>query len=233
MVASAASSAARRRSSSDGRDGARPRPRRAGSRCGSCRRSSETRRSGTWRCASRSARPRYLTAFARPRWICMPEWPPRPPSAVTASVTAPSSSGAARLASTRIQVSVLPAQPTVSVPSSSLSRLTRILPSSSEPSRPLAPSSPTSSATVISSCSGPCGATRPRPAPSSRRSRRRRRRRASCRRRSATRRRGSSSIRPSAGSLGLSGLALADHVEMALEHERRRVLAPAAWPARR
>ena len=67
------------------------------------------------------------------------------------------STGAARGASTRIQVSVLPAQPTVRRPSSSLSRLTRIFPWTSEPSSPFAPSRPTSSATVIRSCSGPCG----------------------------------------------------------------------------
>ena len=64
---------------------------------------------------------------------------------------------AARGASTLIQVSVLPAHPTVRVPSSSLSRLIRIAPVSSDPSSAFAPSSPTSSATVISSSSGPCG----------------------------------------------------------------------------
>ena len=75
---------------------------------------------------------------------------------MTDRVTAPSAAGA-RGASIRIHVSVLPAQPTVRRPSSSLSRLIRIEPESSDPSRPFAPSSPTSSATVISSSSGPCG----------------------------------------------------------------------------
>ena len=71
-------------------------------------------------------------------------------------MAAPSAAGS-RGAVTRIQVSVLPAQPTVSLPSSSLSRLIRIEPFRSEPSSAFAPSSPTSSATVISSSSGPCG----------------------------------------------------------------------------
>ena len=54
-------------------------------------------------------------------------------------------------------MSVLPAHPTVSFPSSSLSRLIRIEPVTSAGSSAFAPSSPTSSATVISSSSGPCG----------------------------------------------------------------------------
>ena len=54
-------------------------------------------------------------------------------------------------------MSVLPAHPTVSFPSSSLSRLTRMRPVTSDPSKAFAPSSPTSSATVIRSSSGPCG----------------------------------------------------------------------------
>ena len=106
--------------------------------------------------ASRSARPSTLTAFERPSWMLVPECPPRPPLTVTASVTASPSAGS-RFEATRIHVSVLPAQPTVSLASSSLSRLTRIEPSISPPSSPFAPSSPTSSATVISSWSGPCG----------------------------------------------------------------------------
>ena len=57
----------------------------------------------------------------------------------------------------RIHVSVLPAHPTVSRPSSSLSRLIRIEPVTSAGSSAFAPSSPTSSATVISSSSGPWG----------------------------------------------------------------------------
>ena len=106
-------------------------------------------------CASRSARPRTLIAFDRPSAIPEPEWPPCPPLTVTASVAAPSAAGS-RGASMWIQVSVLPAQPTVRRPSSSLSRLRRIEPVSSDPSSAFAPSSPTSSATVMSSSSGPC-----------------------------------------------------------------------------
>ena len=86
----------------------------------------------------------------------VPECPPRPPLTVTASVTASDSTGS-RFEAIRIHVSVLPAQPTVSLASSSLSRLMRIEPSIRPPSRPFAPSRPTSSATVISSWSGPCG----------------------------------------------------------------------------
>ena len=54
-------------------------------------------------------------------------------------------------------MSVEPAHPTVRTPSSSLSRLIRVEPVSSDPSSAFAPSSPTSSATVISSSSGPWG----------------------------------------------------------------------------
>ena len=94
--------------------------------------------------------------MARPSSMFVPEWPPKPPSAVT--ITAMESDSAAdRSPSRRTHVSVLPAQPTVNVPSSSLSRLSRIFPVSSAGSRPLAPSRPTSSATVISSSRGPCG----------------------------------------------------------------------------
>ena len=117
---------------------------------------SETSRNGTVWCASRSARPSTLTAFDRPSAIPVPEWPPLPPLAVTPSVTW-SPSADSRGALMRIHVSVLPAHPTVSRPSSSLSRLTRIEPVTSAGSSAFAPSSPTSSATVIRSSSGPCG----------------------------------------------------------------------------
>ena len=118
--------------------------------------SSETSRNGTVVSASRSARPSTLIAFDRPYAMFIPECPPRPPLTVTARETAPAA-GASRGASIRIQVSVLPAQPTVSFPSSSLSRLTRTEPVTSAGSRAFAPSRPTSSATVIRSSSGPCG----------------------------------------------------------------------------
>ena len=106
--------------------------------------------------ASRSALARTLIALARPSSMFVPEWPPRPPSAETATAMEPGAA-ADRSPSRWTHVSVLPAQPTVSVPSSSLSRFSRIFPVSSAGSRPLAPSRPTSSATVISSSSGPCG----------------------------------------------------------------------------
>ncbi len=54
-----------------------------------------------------------------------------------------------------IHVSVLPAHPTVSFPSSSLSRLTRTVPVTNFGSSPFAPSRPTSSATVMRSSRGP------------------------------------------------------------------------------
>ena len=88
--------------------------------------------------------------------MLLPECPPRPPLTVTASAVAPPPTGD-RGRSMWIQVSVLPAQPTVSRPSSSLSRLSSTDPVSIDPSRAFAPSRPTSSATVISSSSGPCG----------------------------------------------------------------------------
>ena len=113
-----------------------------------------TSRNGTVVCAARSARPSTLTALDRPRAISMPECPPWPP--LTSTLSIPPSSAGARGALTRIHVSVLPAQPTVSTPSSSLSRLMSVEPVRSVPSRAFAPSSPTSSATVISSSSGPC-----------------------------------------------------------------------------
>ena len=118
--------------------------------------SSDTSRNGATSYASRSTRPSTLIAFARPSAICTPEWPPSPPPARTESETA-SAEDAARGASTRIHVSVLPAQPTVRTPSSSLSRLISVPPVSRDPSSAFAPSSPTSSATVIKSSSGPCG----------------------------------------------------------------------------
>src|SRR4029079_15266236 len=84
--------------------------------------SSETRRKGVAAYASRSERPSTLTAFERPSWRLVPEWPPSPPLTVTDNVAASASTGS-RFEATRIHVSVLPAQPTVSLPSSSLSRL--------------------------------------------------------------------------------------------------------------
>ena len=114
----------------------------------------DTSLNGTVVSASRSARPSTLIAFEAPSAMPVPEWPPLPPVTLTESVVASPAAGS-RGASTRTQVSVLPAQPTVSRPSSSLSRLIRIEPVMSEPSSAFAPSSPTSSATVISSSSGP------------------------------------------------------------------------------
>ena len=118
--------------------------------------SKETSRNGVDACAPRSARPSTFSAFERPSAIPVPECPPCPPLTATSSATAPASE-AARGASIRIHVSVLPAQPTVSTPSSSLSRLMMVEPVRRDPSRAFAPSRPTSSATVISSSSGPCG----------------------------------------------------------------------------
>ena len=114
----------------------------------------ETRRNGASRYASRRTRPRTLIAFARPSAMLLPECPPSPPLAVTESVTESGAVGS-RGFSTWIHVSVLPAHPTVSFPSSSLSRLTRTVPVTNFGSRPFAPSRPTSSATVMRSSSGP------------------------------------------------------------------------------
>ena len=57
--------------------------------------SSETSRNGTAAYASRSTRPSTLIAFACPSAIWTPEWPPSPPPATTDSATA---SGGARVA---------------------------------------------------------------------------------------------------------------------------------------
>ena len=60
-----------------GRPGrSRSRLRRAESRCGSCRRTSETSRNGTFASASRSARPSTLTAFDLPSAIPSPSGRP-------------------------------------------------------------------------------------------------------------------------------------------------------------
>ena len=106
----------------------------------------------------------------------------------------------------RIHVSVLPAQPTVSRPSSSLSRLIRIVPSTSdrvEAVRALEPDLLGHRHQQLRAARA--AATRPRRAPSSPRSRRRRRRRASSRSRSASRRRRRARSAPRPGSFGLSG----------------------------
>jgi hypothetical protein len=89
--------------------------------------------------------------------MSVPECPPRPPLTDTDSVTAPAPH-ASRGFSTRIDVSVLLAEPTVSLPSSSLSRFNSVAPLTRDGSSPLAPSAgpPTSSLTVISNSSGPC-----------------------------------------------------------------------------
>src|SRR5262245_11128911 len=84
-----------------------------------------------------------------------PEWPPRPPATETTSVLEPSAAGV-RSSRRRTHASVLPAQPTVRWPSSSLSRLRSTEPETRAGSRLLTPSSPTSSATVMRSSSGPC-----------------------------------------------------------------------------
>jgi hypothetical protein len=90
--------------------------------------------------------------------MSVPEWPPRPPLTDTDRVVDPAAQRS-RGRSTRIDVSVLLAEPTVSLPSSSLSRFSSVVPLTSEGSSPLAPSPgpPTSSFTVISNSRRPCG----------------------------------------------------------------------------
>ncbi len=133
-----------------------------------------------------------------------PECPPRTPDTVTATVSHPSGTGSGTSAR-RTNVWALPAQPTVSAPLLVPSRFTSSVPRTSDGSSAFAPSRPCSSDTVKSSSSGPCAtsgssaiaiaAATPIPlsAPSvvSR-----------ARTQSSSR---TTSIRPSRGSLGLSG----------------------------
>ena len=114
-------------------------------------------RNGASRYASRSARPTTLIALERPSSMLLPECPPRPPARAHRRASPHRRRGLARLFDPDPR-SVLPAHPTVNLPSSSLSRLIRIAPpATSFRSSPFAPSRPTSSATVISSSSGPWG----------------------------------------------------------------------------
>ena len=197
--------------------------------------SSETSRNGTVAYASRSARPSTLTAFERPSWMFVPECPPRPPlDRDRQRRRAPSSSGLALAARSAPRCRCSPRSRRSASPSSSLSRLTRIVPSTQravEAVRPLEPdllgdrhqqlraarAGATSSSTsaIIAAIATPSSAPSVVPFAVSH---------------SPSR---TSSIRPSAGIVRTVGLALADHVEVPLQHHLRRRLAARASPARR
>ncbi len=91
----------------------------------------------------------------RPAAMSMPEWPPLSPETLSRSATVPARGAAGE--SRRVQVvSMPPAQPMVSSPSSSLSRLSIIEALSQPPASALAPVMPVSSSVVMSTSSGPC-----------------------------------------------------------------------------
>ena len=102
------------------------------------------------RMASRNTRPSTLIAFAWPRAIWTPEWPPSPSPATTDKVVT-SGNDTARGASTWIHGVLADGQDAVLL----AVEVDQGRPVSSDPSSAFAPSSPTSSATVISSSSGP------------------------------------------------------------------------------
>ena len=94
---------------------------------------------------ARRQRPRRTLALARPRWISVPECPPvRPPTVTVSTAPGKGSRFTGRMHSVRLP----PAQLTVNTPSSSESRLMRVLPRRGDTSRAAAPSMPTSSSTV-------------------------------------------------------------------------------------
>lgn len=114
-----------------------------------------TRTSTPARRTCHSARARTFTALARWRWMSTPECPPFKPLTSTWIATSPS----AFAASSSGRVSTLPAppaQPTVIVPSSSESRLSSRRPWSMSAAIWLAPVRPVSSSIVNSSSSGGC-----------------------------------------------------------------------------
>ena len=158
------------------------------------------------RSASRSARPSTLIAFGGPERDARPGVSALPAADRDGKRRPHRRRVAHAEPSIRIQVSVLPAHPTVRRPSSSLSRLIRIEPVTSagvERVRALEPDLLGDGHQQLERAVR--AATRPRRAPSSPRSRPRRRRRASYRPPSASRRHARSAMRPSVGSFGLDG----------------------------
>ena len=175
---------------------------------------------------------RTLIALARPWAISVPEWPPAPPLAVTVTATAPDAQSS-RGSSRRRNVSVLPAHPTVSVPSSSLSRLSRMRPVSSAPVDALGAFEADLLGRREEQLERAVGDRRVLDGGHHRRDRRRRRRRrAWCRPPSASRRRGPARSGPWRDRSALVRVALADHVEMALEDRPCRPAHGPASPAR-
>ena len=115
----------------------------------------DARRASSSAMASRTMRTSILLALPRPAEISRPECPPFSPFTVRRTATS-SLSVSSSLYSSVAVMSTPPALPIISSPSSSVSRLSSISPSSSPAGRSLAPYIPVSSSAVISASMGPC-----------------------------------------------------------------------------
>ena len=113
------------------------------------------RRASTLAMMSTAMRAMSLLALARPRPISSPECPPCRPSMRILTALSPGST-ATSLYSISAVTSTPPAEPIIISPSSSVSRLSRISPSSSPSGRALAPTMDVSSSAVMSALIGPC-----------------------------------------------------------------------------
>mmetsp|Transcript_108281 Transcript_108281/g.334396 ORF Transcript_108281/g.334396 Transcript_108281/m.334396 type:complete len:310 (-) Transcript_108281:327-1256(-) len=108
---------------------------------------------GIWESTSEARAPAITTALPRPSWMLMPLWPPSKPRTCSSKATAPRG-----LALRGAWISSMefppPAQPTYTLPNSSVSRFSILVAVTILPSSPNAPVRPVSSSTVKSASIG-------------------------------------------------------------------------------